>query len=707
MSRNNNKKTGANINSRAFKKIFRLSPLYSFYICFISLIFSILLNTKCGQKGTEEQKNKTQDFTFEMIYTKGITEINCFSIQLIEIQRERIFPFLSGFITVDLTRENKAQANKVEFRSQENEEWQYGKEKPIKGEEIKVDIFQDRLTINIKSPVFPQNKIYLEVRGFTLPSPTQSCESIYEGFKKVGFSIQNVAVGRSRIIDPKKENKTKGILTKITQKNKLSSDTTGLILEGDDLPDTFDFKIAYPIFSELEENLETKMRKIMLCGGINLEEKSVSRTCKIFNEETLSFEEDEIPMNFPRVFGSATKLLDGKIVISGGLSYDLKPLGNFEIFFPDLGLFLKTTRTIPRFLHYVFSTERNIGIVGGIGGNGLWEKDLEVFPLSPTENEKIIKGLYILDYSGNLGSCFAENKNYIYIIGGINSRKIVQIKKETIDLGTIEAQEFEVERIGENEIKSLGNCQAVAFEQRIVGFSSLGYIFSFTVEQGKLKIQGQKITDIAPDLIRTKKGFSLQKISILKSVLFGGVDYIKQKDSSYPIQITPSYELFIISPNGQISGVYRTKHSRVGGVALLTQDEFLLIFGGTKEGKSEVLFIGNINFPESITTMPEELTKPQSPNLRNSESEKPNILKNTSKIKLSNMRKNTEVKILSYEKEDIAQKIKIKKYRNLIPEIIQLFDENKLIDENKIASSGYFISKKVREKEMIDYVLER
>ena len=705
MSRNNNKKTEANINLRAFKKIHRVSFFHFLHIYFISLIFSTLI-TKCSQKETEEQKTKTQDFSFEIIYTKGITEINCFSVQLIEIQRERIFPFLSGFITVDLAKENEVKPNKVEFRSQEDEEWQYGKGEPIKGEEIKVDIFQDRLTINIKSPVFPQNKIYLEIRGFTLPSPTQSCESVYEDFKKTGFSIQNVAIGRSRIIDPKKENKTKGILTKITRQNKFPSDTTaGITIEGDELPDTFDFKIAYPIFSELEENLETKMRKIMLCGGINLEEKSVSRTCKIFDEESLSFEEDEIPMNVPRVFGSATKLLDGKIVISGGLSYDLKPLGSFEIFFPDLGLFLKTTRTIPRFLHYTFSTERNIGIVGGISGNGLWEKDLEVFPISPTENEKIIKGLYILDYSGNLGACFAENKNYIYIIGGINSRKIVQIKKETIDLGIIEAKEFEVEKIGENEIKSLGNCQAVAFEQRIVVVSSLGYILSFTVEQEGLKIQGQKITDIAPDLIRTKKGFSLQKISILKSVLFGGIDYIKQKDSSYPTQITPSYELFIISPNGQISGAYRTKYSRVGGVALLTQDEFLLIFGGTKEGKSEVLFIGNINFPENITTekMPEEVTKSQVPNLWFSENEK----HNTSKIKLSNMKKSTKAKLLSHEKDNMTQKTKIKDYSSWIPETIQLIDENKLIDGNKIVNSSYFISKKARKKETIDYVQEK
>jgi hypothetical protein len=239
-----------------------------------------------------------------MIYTKGITEINCFSVQLIEIQREKIFPFLSGFLTVDLTKENQVKANKVEFRSQEGEEWQYGKGETLKGEEIKVDIFQDRLTISIKSPVFPHNKIYLEARGFALLSPTQSCESVYEGFKKTGFSIQNVAIGRSRTIDPKKENKTKGILTKITQQNRFPSDTTSFTIEGDELPETFDFKIAYPIFSELEENPETKMRKIMLCGGINLEEKSVSRTCKIFNEETLSFEEDEIPPCF--WFGNKT-----------------------------------------------------------------------------------------------------------------------------------------------------------------------------------------------------------------------------------------------------------------------------------------------------------------------------------------------------------------------------------------------------------------
>jgi hypothetical protein len=695
VSRNNNKKAGANINLRAFKKIFRLSLLHFFTICFISLIFPTLI-TKCSQKGTEEQKPKTQDFAFEMIYTKGITEINCFSVQLIEIQREKIFPFLSGFLTVDLTKENQVKANKVEFRSQEGEEWQYGKGETLKGEEIKVDIFQDRLTISIKSPVFPQNKIYLEARGFALFSPTQSCESVYEGFKKTGFSIQNVAIGRSRIIDPKKENKTKGILTKITQQNRFPSDTTSFTIEGDELPETFDFKIAYPIFSELEENPETKMRKIMLCGGINLEEKSVSRTCKIFNEETLSFEEDEIPMNSPRVFGSATKLLDGKILISGGLSYDLKPVGSFEIFFPDLGLFLKTTKTIPRFLHYTFSTEKNIGIVGGIGGNGLWEKDLEVFPLSPTESEKIIKGLYILDYPGNLGSCFAENKNYIYIIGGINSRKIVQIKKERIDLGTIEAQEFEAERIGENEIKSLGNCQAVAFEQRILGVSSLGYIFSFTVEQGELKIQGQKLPDISPNLIRTKKGFSLQKISILKSALFGGIDYIKQKDSPYPIQITPSHELFIISPNGQISGVYRTKYPRIGGVALLTQDEFLLIFGGTKEGKSEVLFVGNIIFPESITAkeIPQEVTKPQAPNLWSFKSTN----YNNTKVKLSNIKKTGEVKLLSSEKENTTQKIKTKKYSNLMPEIIQLLDENKMIGESKIANLDYLTSKKTRKK---------
>lgn len=219
MSRNNNKKTEANINLRAFKKIHRVSFFHFLHIYFISLIFSTLI-TKCSQKETEEQKTKTQDFSFEIIYTKGITEINCFSVQLIEIQRERIFPFLSGFITVDLAKENEVKPNKVEFRSQEDEEWQYGKGEPIKGEEIKVDIFQDRLTINIKSPVFPQNKIYLEIRGFTLPSPTQSCESLYEDFKKTGFSIQNVAIGRSRIIDPKKENKTKGILTKITRQNK-------------------------------------------------------------------------------------------------------------------------------------------------------------------------------------------------------------------------------------------------------------------------------------------------------------------------------------------------------------------------------------------------------------------------------------------------------------------------------------------------------
>jgi hypothetical protein len=599
-----------NLSSR--EKIIVLRNFH--YLLFRHLLFYIIAIVlisvaNCKQivgKGNKEQKPKTQNFTFEMIYTKGITEINCFSVQLLEIQREEIIPFLSGFVVVDFTKESKARASKVEFR-EIGREWQGGGTEPIKGEEIKIDLFQDKLSVSIISPVFPKNRIYLEMRGFTLLDPTESCEAIYSNFRDYGISsqniaIRNVAIGRSRVIDPQKENQAKGIFARITPQNRFSTEPENIIIQGDELPETFDFKIAYPIFVELEENTETKMRKFMLCGGINLETESVLRTCKIFDEEKLSFEEEEIPMNYPRVFGSATKLPDGKIVVSGGLSYDLKPIGTFEIFFPELGLFLKTTKIIPRFLHYTFSTEKNIGIVGGVGDDGLWEKDLEVFPLSQTtESERFIKGLHVLDYAGKFGSCFAENKNYVYIIGGVNSRKVAQIKKERIDLGTIEAQDFEITKLGDNEIKSLGSCQAVAFEQRVVGVSSLGYIFSFTVDQGELKFQGQKLPDPEQELIRTKKAFSFQKVSDLQAVLFGGIDYIQQKDNpSYLKQVSSSYELFVISSKGDILGKYkyRTKYPRIGGVAILTQGEYLIIFGGTKEGKSEVVFIGDINLPQ-------------------------------------------------------------------------------------------------------------
>jgi hypothetical protein len=572
-----------------------------FFLLSISILFYFSLILGCKGAGKKEEKS-LKEFTFNIYYTKRITEINCFSVQMIKFEELKPFIVLSGFFTADLSKQDTADINNLEVQEKEGE-W-----RKAENEDIKINIRQGKLVVRVKAQLNDDKKTYLELRGFKT-DPTSSCESIYQDFRKNGFSDKNIAIGRSKIFYPSRTTETNGILS--------------LVFLSDEFPYNLTLKRAFPLVIELYENIDNKISQYLICGGIDTEKKTVLRTCEIFDTEKIELS-DFIPMNFPRVFASATKLKDGKIVISGGLDKNFKPIPYFEILFPEFNLFLKITGSIPRFLHYTFSTEKNIGILGGVGEGGEWKREIETFPLSTTEEEKIIKNLYILDNAGKFGSCFAENQNYIYIIGGVNSNKIFRLKKERIDVGTIEADEYQIDSLNfspdnlQERIRSIGQCQAITFGDRVLVAGNLGFVFFFTADNDGLKLlysrkipgnYTKKLESGDEEIqVKKKKSFTLQKLSFRKAVIFGGVDYIKKQTNTITeTKIEPSKDIYLIdifqlTKEGGFKE-FSSLYTRQGGIAFLLQDEYLAILGGTEEGKAEIIFVGEMKYPSAITEL--------------------------------------------------------------------------------------------------------
>ncbi len=489
-----------------------------------------------------------------------------------------------------------------------SEKFEKCKEEGRGGEcEIEIEFFPDRIQVFLSLPRgIVQNYIWLEMKGFFLPGEV-SCQEIYTGYREAGFSDYLVALGRSQVIKPGSARSSTGIFSFIFR-----SDTFGDFLAS---------TRAYPVVLNISGELEPD--RYLICGGIDLSTKSVLRTCEIFDKSSISTRVAP-PMNFPRVFASATKLGDGRVVVSGGLDPDMKPIPFYEVFYPDLDVFLKLTRTLPRFKHYVFATEAKIGIIGGIGGGGRWEKTVEVFSYrtteakSPEEENEVLKHLFTIDDTGGFGSCFAENDTYLFIIGGVGRKKIVVLNKDRIDIGTTEV---DIKEFGENEtIRTLretqegkeisfeepiefGNCKAVAFGQRIVVASSYGKILAFVKDREEIKKGDARY--IYPDepgiAHRSLKSFSFQKVSDNLAVLFGGILYTTYQEGGTKV-ISPSKDIFLITPDGKVKGRYELVYPRQGGYAFMI-DDYLIFIGGTDEEKAEAIFVGNIHFPSAITQL--------------------------------------------------------------------------------------------------------
>ena len=586
------------------KKIYRQGKTCLTYVFAITLL-SIIFLLGCERKGKIEEEGEKYEFSF--FYTENITNISCFSVELFQVEEETFSQLITATFSEKITGGDKISIPEIWLKGK-SEKFEKCKEEGRSSEcDIEIEFFPDKIQVLLSLPKgVVRNHIWLEMKGFFLPGEV-SCQEIYTEYREAGFSDYLVALGRSQIIKPGDAKKSTGIFSFIFR-----SDTFGGILAS---------TRAYPVVLKISGELEPD--RYLICGGIDLRTKSVLRTCEIFDKGSISTRVAP-PMNFPRVFASATKLGDGRVVISGGLDSDMRPIPFYEVFYPDLDVFLKLTRTLPRFKHYVFSTEAKIGIIGGIGRGGRWERAVEVFSYriteakSPEEESEVLKHLFTIDDTGGFGSCFAENDTYLFIIGGVGRRKIVVLNKDRIDIGATEVdiKEFrenetirtwretqEGEEISFGEPIEFGNCKAVAFGQRIVVASSYGKILAFVKDREEIKKGDARY--IYPDETgithRSLKSFSFQKVSDNLAVLFGGILYTTYQEGGTKV-ISPSKDVFLITPDGRVKGRYELVFPRQGGYSFMI-DDYLIFIGGTDEGKSEAIFVGNVHFPSAITQL--------------------------------------------------------------------------------------------------------
>lgn len=583
------------------------------------LYLFFLLSPSCGKIQKVMDEN-VKTFEFSIFHTEGVSQINCFSTELIEIQPgNNPTPVFSGYFKTKIGEEKTVNIESVRVRNPDDG-------KMIEKGKGSIEFFQDKMTIYIYTPFPPQRLSYLEIRGFYNPLQLD-CSEIYKEFLEYGIYDKLYAIGRSSIIDPKTESKAMGVLSLVS------------------FSDTFQSHLKtsreFPIAIELKRDENSKLRKFLLCGGIDEKTQNILRTCDILDESSMEILDGPI-MNFPRILGAASKSPDGKIFISGGLDRDTKILPFVETYDPNLGIFIDIRRVIPRFGAFVFSTEKNIGIVGGISYQGNWEKQVEIIPQKKAGDEsKPLKLLYFLENAGKFGSCIAESQDKIFITGGINNTpQVVILKKERIDVGTLEVKvnkinsakvifplsatqltkhgklsfPYTIQSIDGKNIK-FGNCKAVYFENKLVVATSYGEIYFIHLskdeivdafpDDGSIDILGIKIPvsqDEFPYAVsKSKKGFSLEKLSDSKAALVGGYDYITFLDRATKV-IIPSDEVLVISADS-IYNIYRykTRSPKKGTFSFLFEDEFLFIIGGSKDGKAEVIFIGNVEYPERIT----------------------------------------------------------------------------------------------------------
>lgn len=610
---NNNKRKNfnncINSNNNKEKKDHRKVKVLSIFLFFLLYI------TSCSksQKSTTETGEK---FEFSIFYSQSVSEINCFSVELIEIQEGNnptaVFP---GFFKTKIGEEKQIEIQSVKVRNPKNGQM-------IEEGKGSIEVFQEKITVYITTPFPPKRPSYLEIRGFYNPAPVD-CAQIYGEFIESGIYENLYAIGRSSIIDPKKQRNAIGVLT--------------LVGKSDTFQTYLTTTRAFPMTIEFKQDENSKFRQFLLCGGIDAETKSVLRTCDILDELNMTIETGPI-MNFPRIWGAISKSHDGKIFISGGLDREANIIPFVETYDPTLGIFINIRRVIPRFAAFAFSTEKNLGIIGGINSQGNWEKQVEIIPHQSGDELKSVKLLYFLENAGKFGSCVAESQDKIFITGGVNnSPQIVILKKERIDVGTLEVKVNNINSAkvifpqGTTElteygkisfpytIKSLygkdikfGNCKAVYFEGKLVVATSYGEIYfihlskdeiidAFPEDEG-IDILGIKIppsiTEFPYSISKSKKGFSFHKLSENKAVVIGGYDYITFSDRTTKM-IIPSDEVLLISSNNDIYR-YKTAFPREGAFSFLFEEEFMFIVGGSTDKRSEVIFVGNVEYPERI-----------------------------------------------------------------------------------------------------------
>lgn len=572
----------------------------------------------CRQVPSEKEAQENS-FDFRFVYSSGVTDVSCFSAQLIEIQEGNVpTPVFSGFFKTILGSEKEVKIESSRVRDPFSGQM-------VDGGEGKIEVFQDELIVSLKTPFCPQRFSYFEIRGFAL-RPDQSCGDVHRDFLETGRYDSIQAIGRSQMIDPRKERRAVGVLT--------------LLGSSDLLRHRLVMKRSLPMFIELPKDEQTKMRRFLICGGIDEERNMVLRTCDVVDELSLSSEPGPI-MNFPRIFGAIVRAPDGRVSVAGGLDRNLQIVPFMETYETELGIFTKIRRIIPRFSPFVFSTENSVGIVGGINEDGLWEKNMEIIPYSSSGEQRAAKILYFLENVGKFGACFAESMENAYVAGGINtSPELLILKKERIDVGTMEAKvkkissaklltfsrpvtdlpdhgpipsPQKIKSLNEKEIK-FGNCKMVYFEDLIIIATSYGIIYHIRLDKDEIsdaypEDQGVDIVgiEIPPShkefpfsTRKSKKGFSFVKLNEEKAVIFGGYDYFFFPERNTSV-VVPSYEVLLISRTSPKNiSRYKIMFPRKGGFSFLFEEEFLFILGGNERGLAEIIFVGNIEYPERI-----------------------------------------------------------------------------------------------------------
>ncbi len=540
----------------------------------LSFILAIPIGCPKGGKSVETGKHFNADF----YYTQKITNFSCFIIEFIEIlPSNEVQPILAGYFTAKIGETSDTKAKDVKVFNKSNGIWE------SKGD-VEIKILPEKLSVSVILPYLPYlRKTYLEIKVLT-PQADELCKERFEDLLIKREYKGLVAIGRTPIFDPEQMNQTIGILSPVA--------------ESDIFPGVLSSTRAYPMAVQLDQNIKTGFRKFLLCGGMDILTHRVLRTCDIVDEENLSIVTGPV-MNFPRIFGAISLISDGRVAISGGLDSLMKPVPFLEVYDPYFDIFLRITKVLPRFKNYMFSTDQNVVVVGGVGEGGVWDRRVEIFPHAITQSKpaEIKRFLYTVENPGDFGACFAEDDLRAYIIGGIGSApQITRIYKKGLDAGIVSAETVKIEGI-----QSFGNCKALKLGAKLLVAGSYGQIYFITWDKESVSVSKEDLPKEVGQLKKSKKGFSFIKLSEGKAVMFGGFDYITFQEGQTSA-VVPSSEILILSQDG-IKQIKRAVYTSEGGWAFLFADEYLIMVGGNKEGKAQVSFIGSVEFPEGITTV--------------------------------------------------------------------------------------------------------
>lgn len=143
------------------------------YLCIFVLLFWHCGKTQVAKTGAGEE------FNFTFFYTEGISNVNCFSAQVIEIKEgNNPTPVFSGFFKTKIGEEKSVKIQSIKVMSSSDG-------KMIEEGSGTVEIFQDKISISVSTPFPPQRFSYFEIRGFRLDAE-QSCEEVYDLFFSSG-----------------------------------------------------------------------------------------------------------------------------------------------------------------------------------------------------------------------------------------------------------------------------------------------------------------------------------------------------------------------------------------------------------------------------------------------------------------------------------------------------------------------------------------